>query len=209
MAFVASSSGLPWGAPCRAAGHALQRRAGHPIFSPVSCRVPLRVGPVTEDVIVTSFKEQASKEALMVALENDLRDQWTRPSTLNFDLFAPDVQFSDPMTNIRGRAQYRGMLLSIPLLLKLLFKAGTARFELTSCALEPGDVACPDGFIVTRFQCKARTRWGQSDVVISGTDRFWLAQERRAAHGYCITYHQSTWDQTAKEVRAAFYRRRK
>lgn len=173
----------------------------------ITCHVPLRVGPVDEGVIVRSFEEQACKVRLMAALEQDLRGQWASPLSLNFDLFSAGIRFTDPMSRLEGKAQYRGMLWSIGLLLRLLFRPGTAQFRLESCSLEPGDAECPEGRILTRFHSTARTRWGRHSMVICGTDRFWLSREPCSEYGLRISYHESIWDQTATEVRNEFFRR--
>lgn len=88
------------------------------------------------------------------------------------------------------------MILTIGLvILPFLFK-NDAVFELNECELtEGGDK------VRTTFATKGTTKWG-GEVVISGEDFFWFGQRSNK-----IVRHQSTWDQTSREVMKALWGR--
>lgn len=87
------------------------------------------------------------------------------------------------------------MVLTIAGIVRLLFQNGKAQFELDAC-----DVVESGRKIRTRFRSYGRTRWGK-DVLISGTDYFWLSEASSGA--VAIVRHESIWDQTVDEVLAS------
>lgn len=88
------------------------------------------------------------------------------------------------------------MILTIAIIVRLCFENGVAQFELSSCELTADEKK-----VRTSFKTSGRTRWG-TDVVISGIDYFWLGE--KVDGSISITRHQSTWDQTSREIRKSF-----
>lgn len=85
------------------------------------------------------------------------------------------------------------MILTILVVIKSLFKNGTAQFVLNDCELTE------DGSKVrTTFYTSGTTKWG-ANIVISGEDYFWFANGSRQ-----IVRHQSSWDQTPEELFQSF-----
>lgn len=90
------------------------------------------------------------------------------------------------------------MILTIGLIVyPLLFRKGSASFQLYECGLvEDGKK------IRTRFESRGTTKWGK-EVVISGVDHFWFAE-----NSYRIGRHQSEWDQTPGQLREDMFGKR-
>lgn len=89
------------------------------------------------------------------------------------------------------------MILTIALIVRLCFEGGSATFQLKSCKLTEDEEK-----IRTEFATAGRTRWG-GRVVISGVDYFWLMEQDSG--DVRIVRHQSTWDQSTKEILDSFW----
>lgn len=125
---------------------------------------------------------------------------------MDFSVYAPDVRFTDPMTSLRGRLAYRGMIWTIALLARVLFVPATVTFTLAEdprVVDDGGDDG--SGYVLTRYATSGKTRWAGAatpPLVISGVDKFHLSPATRR-----ICWHESAWDQTPAQVKDAFFRR--
>lgn len=130
---------------------------------------------------------------------------------MDFGLYGRTILFTDPLTRLRGVINYTGMIWTIAVVARVLFRPETVSFELEGCEVvqaEEGEETGEEGcgvYVRTRFVTKGETRWsgrGSDPVVISGTDKFHLTSEHDK-----ITWHESAWDQTPAVVKQAFLRR--
>eukprot|EP00177_Eucheuma_denticulatum_P003974 GFKZ01007180.1.p1 GENE.GFKZ01007180.1~~GFKZ01007180.1.p1 ORF type:complete len:185 (-),score=13.98 GFKZ01007180.1:696-1250(-) len=154
---------------------------------PASCKRREQSG-----VVQMSNSLLAARQEVARILARDLARQYESPLSIDFSVYDENVTFDDPTTKLKGKLMYKGMILTIGLVIvPYLFKRDTV-FELNDCELTE------DGKRVrTTFVTKGTTRWG-SPVVISGEDFFWFGERSSQ-----IIRHQSTWDQTEEEVMRA------
>jgi Uncharacterized conserved protein (DUF2358) len=146
------------------------------------------------------------------ALKRDLPRQYDRPQTMDFSIYDRRILFTDPMTRLKGWLNYAGMIWTIAVLARVVFRPSTVSFELSECCVDgmstgddnvKADTGCE--IVRTRFATKGETRWASSTtppLVISGTDRFHVSLKTGK-----ITRHESLWDQTPDEVKDAFFTR--
>ncbi|OSX76258.1 hypothetical protein BU14_0200s0013, partial [Porphyra umbilicalis] len=113
----------------------------------------------------------AAAEATLTTLLADLPRQYD--GDLDWSIYAPDIVFDDPVTLLRGRLSYRGMLLTLRLLAAVA--TTSADFEVRSADRVAADVL--------------RT--------MSGVDYFHLDEGGRVAR------HESQWDEPPAAVWAA------
>ncbi|CAM9520730.1 unnamed protein product, partial [Hapterophycus canaliculatus] len=102
-------------------------------------------------------------QRLTRTLENDLPLQYDKPQDLS--IFADDVEFQDPVTTLRGKLPYRGMLFFTLMFFRVACKPGSSYFEVTAIE-RPARKA-----IQTVWKTGARTLNGR-DLFISGVDTF-------------------------------------
>jgi len=111
---------------------------------------------------------------------------------LDWSIYAPDIVFDDPVTLLRGRLSYRGMLLTLRLLAAVA--TTSADFEVRSADRVAADV------LRTVWVTRAALRWGGGDggrFEMSGVDYFHLDEGGRVAR------HESQWDEPPAAVWAA------
>lgn len=155
----------------------------------------------------------APAEQVAELLKRDLPLQYSDPQKLDFSVYERDVRFTDPMTSIEGKLSYRGMIFTIAIMARTLFRPSTVSFELPECKIVNDDKTeaaddpnnSSNAYILTRFITKGETRWsspGSAPVVISGWDKFHLSSSLDK-----IRWHESAWDQTPQEVKERFFRK--
>ncbi len=157
-----------------------------------------------------SVAERKVVQELVKKLRQDLLQQYERPFDMDFSIYTPDLLFTDPMTQLRSRFLYRGMLVSIAAICWTMFRPGTVSFDLDACEFVEADDPESPGFIRTEFRTSGMTKWAPPDTppfVISGIDKFHLV-EGKVPGTFQISHHESTWDQTPQEVTDEFLRRR-
>lgn len=116
--------------------------------------------------------------------------QYTRP--LDWSVYAPGIVFDDPVTLLRGRLAYRGMLGT----LRLAAAAATREATFEVRAAERVAAALLRTVWVTRVVL----RWGGGRAVeLSGVDYFHLGADGR------VTRHESQWDEEPAAVWAALW----
>jgi Uncharacterized conserved protein (DUF2358) len=186
-------------------------RRGQHVSVAVTLCTPLPISttppPLSDEVV-------AGRERVLRVLVNDLPRQYKDPLNLDYSIYAKDFLFTDPVTTLKSRLMYRGMLTTIGAIALVLFKRGTVEFYLDDCILEDGyngESGERDGLgrVRTVFRTEGRTRWAEDSVplfAISGVDYFWLSENDD--EGVVIKHHDSRWDQTPAEVKDAFLRRR-
>lgn len=158
----------------------------------------------------------AAAERVAQLLKRDLPLQYTSPQAMDFSIYDRRLLFTDPMTRLEGKLNYRGMIWTIAFMSRLLFRPSTVSFELAECrvvlrndevvynAKEAGDSG--GAYVLTRFTTKGETRWaslGSRPVVISGCDKFHLSSSSQPH----ILWHESSWDQAPQRVIDSFFRR--
>lgn len=162
------------------------------LTTPTTMRPAFCAASGQRGVVRMSKSLRAARQEVARILARDLARQYESPLCIDFSIYDYNVTFDDPTTNLKGKLMYKGMILTIGLVIvPYLFERDTV-FELNDCELTE------DGNRVrTTFVTKGTTKWG-SPVVISGEDFFWF-RERSSQ----IIRHQSTWDQTEEEVMSA------
>jgi len=144
-----------------------------------------------------SWNEEACARTLEI-LRKDLPEQYAR--SVDLSIYAKDVRFDDPVTKLRGKLRYRGMLTILRVLVGVVATGGTAEFALDSIELVRARCA-----IVTTWRTAARVRFGRRGWVrISGTDVFHLD----GATGLVLR-HESQWAEApgavGRQCREAFF----
>ncbi|CAN0149272.1 unnamed protein product [Scytosiphon promiscuus] len=124
-------------------------------------------------------------QRLMRTLENDLPTQYERPQDLS--IFGDNVEFRDPVTTLRGKLPYRGMLFFTLMFFRVACKPGSSYFEVTAIDRPARKV------IRTVWRTGATTLNGRN-LFISGVDTFTVGEDGR------ISRHDSSWDQTWEQV---------
>eukprot|EP00903_Cladosiphon_okamuranus_P008184 g7883.t1 len=120
-------------------------------------------------------------------LEQDLPRQYEKPQDLS--IFGDGVEFQDPVTTLRGKLPYRGMLFLTLLFFRAACEPGSSYFNVTAIDRPARQT------IRTVWETGATMRTGR-DLFISGVDCFTVGEDGR------ISRHDSAWDQTWEEVRA-------
>eukprot|EP00752_Nemacystus_decipiens_P004784 g4355.t1 len=127
---------------------------------------------------------EGTMRRLTRTLEQDLPRQYEKPQDLS--IFGDDVEFQDPVTTLRGKLPYRGMLFFTLLFFRAACKPGSSYFTVTTIDRPTRQT------IRTVWETGAVT-WTGRDLFISGVDRFTVGEGGR------ISRHDSAWDQTWEE----------
>lgn len=125
-------------------------------------------------------------QLLTRVLEQDLPLQYEKPQDLS--CFSGGIEFDDPVTSLRGKLLYRGMLFFTMLFFRVACQPGSY-FTVTSIDRPAREI------IRTVWETGAVTRWNGRDIFISGVDTFSVNNKGR------IWRHDSAWDQTWEEVK--------
>eukprot|EP00897_Mesotaenium_endlicherianum_P002796 jgi/Mesen1/2544/ME000161S01593 len=146
---------------------------------------------------------------IMEILKGDLPDQYQKE--MDWSIYDSSVIFVDPVTRLKGKLPYRGMIFTLRWLTSGLFEEATATFELfsiqevdkgaaTTSAYGPKDlgqrVECKRA-IRTVWATRGTTRWGKL-FEITGDDIF-----RVDKNGKLVT-HESAWNEAPSQVWADF-----
>lgn len=124
----------------------------------------------------------------LATLRVDLPAQYDAP--LNWSVYAPSIVFDDPVTVLRGRLAYRGMIGT------LRVAAAVATRE-ASFQVRAADRVSPS-LLRTVWVTRVVLRWGGGRAVeLSGVDYFHLDGDGR------VTRHESQWDDEPAAVWAA------
>lgn len=153
-----------------------------------------------------------NRQRIVDTLRKDLPAQYNQPFHLDYSIYDRGIRFTDPLTKLPpSRLLYKGMLVTIAVIVRLLFKHNSVRFDLQEIEFQGPDAECPHGKIRTKFRTVGRTRWQNTKAapfIISGEDRFWLGECKRGReHELRIIYHESLWDQSPGDIGKAFLRR--
>uniref|UniRef100_A0A7S1TE68 Uncharacterized protein n=1 Tax=Compsopogon caeruleus TaxID=31354 RepID=A0A7S1TE68_9RHOD len=139
-------------------------------------RLPLRLAKSPDDVAAV--------------LLHDLPRQYRHD--LDWSIYADDITFDDPVTHLRGKLRYRGMIAVLRLLVAVAFVPHTCTFLVQRISWDVSHVT-------TDWSSSGQTRWG-SLVNISGTDIFHLTGPNKTSNAYQVRRHQSTWHQSPLQV---------
>lgn len=148
-------------------------------------------------------------ENVIRILELELPRQYE--DDFSWDIYSDDVLFADPVTLMRGKLQYRGMIFTLRILTATAFQPSTAVFILHSIEEVPLDYLTQSqygprasledkeslGAIRTVWTTKGRTLWGKN-FQISGDDVFRINESGR------IFSHESAWNESPESVWEAF-----
>ncbi|CAN0408867.1 unnamed protein product [Pylaiella littoralis] len=131
------------------------------------------------------FEETVQR--LARTLEEDLPLQYEKPQDLS--IFDDGVEFQDPVTSLRGKLLYRGMLFFTLLFFRVACRPGSSYFTVTAIDRPARRT------IRTVWETGAATAWNGRELFISGVDTFTVGDDGR------ISRHDSAWDQTWEQVR--------
>jgi len=137
----------------------------------------------------TTPEKRSSEQKLLEILQADLPLQYVRPVDLS--IYARNVRFKDPVTDITGKLNYWGMLTSLRVIARVFCNEGKgAKFYLDDIQMtkKSGETK-----VKTIWRTTLEFFWGSS-VFISGVDFFYLNSDG------LIAFHESFWDQEPSSV---------
>ncbi|CAM9172781.1 unnamed protein product [Ectocarpus sp. 8 AP-2014] len=152
----------------------------------VRCLLCKAGGTIDEGDFEGTMQASRGRARLTRILEQDLPLQYEKPQDLS--IFGDNVEFQDPVTTLRGKFLYRGMLFFTLLFFRVACKRGSSYFEVTAIDRPTRRT------IRTVWKTGAVTVNGR-DLFISGVDNFTVGEDGRIAR------HDSAWDQTWEQVR--------
>ncbi|KAK1859621.1 hypothetical protein I4F81_002215 [Pyropia yezoensis] len=121
----------------------------------------------------------AAAARTLATLRVDLPAQYDAP--LDWSIYAPSIVFDDPVTVLRGRLPYRGMINTLRVAAAVATREAT--FEVRAA-----DRVSPS-LLRTVWVTRVVLRWGGGRAVeLSGVDYFHLDADGR------VTRHESQWD---------------
>lgn len=151
---------------------AVARPPSTPTLSPLSLPYPPPPGGRE-----TALDAAAART--LATLRVDLPAQYDAP--LDWSIYAPSIVFDDPVTVLRGRLPYRGMINTLRVAAAVATQEAT--FEVRAA-----DRVSPS-LLRTVWVTRVVLRWGGGRAVeLSGVDYFHLDADGR------VTRHESQWD---------------